>query len=303
MIPDPFGWVLQTDEEEPFGRRRPRCAQCGVRALEHLRHLRERSPSPGDLDHRSDEVAHHPVQVAVRLDPEPVPDPVPRCPLRGRHLADLAAVRLARPCESPEGATAGDQQGGLGQPVRIDAGSRDVPAPAGPEGRRRLRCHAEAVLVDAGRRVEPGVEVRRDPADLLDPDLGAEERVHRPAELLGGPARRHIHGRNLAECVHAGVGPTGSGDGPVSAGERLEYAFEFRLHRRSAGLALPAAERCAVVLDDEEVTPEARHVPGLGRHVRLGPFGRPGSDPRRTTFTTTVPSPVSQGGVAQSRLS
>lgn len=288
MISDPFGWVLHTGEEEPFGRRRPRCAQRGVRALEHLRHLRERPPSPGDLDHRPDQVAHHPVQVAVRLDPEPVTGPVPRCPVRRRHLADLAPVGLARPRESPEGAAAGDQEGGLGEPVWIDAGFRHVPAPAGEEGRRRLRCCAQAVLVCAGRRVEPGVEVRRDPADLPEPDLGGQERVHRPAELLGGPARRHVHGRHLPEGVHAGVGPSGSGDGPVPAGDRLEHALEFRLHRRSAGLALPSLEGCAVVLDDEEIAPEARHVRGSGREVYPRASGRPGSGRPRGTFTAAA---------------
>ena len=302
MISDPFGWVLHTGQEEPFGRRRSRCAERGVRALEHLRHLRERPPSPGDLDHRPDEVAHHPVQVAVRLDPEPVSDPVPRCPLRRSHLADLAAVGLARPRESPEGATAGDQEGGLGEPVRIDAGVRHVPAPAGPERRRRLRCRAQAVFVCAGRRVKPGVEIRRDPADLPEPDLGGEERVHRPAELSGGPARRHIHGRDLSEGVHSGVGPSGSGDGPVPAGDRLDDAFEFRLYRRAAGLALPALERCAVVLDDEEIAPEARHDRASGRHVRTGAPGRSGSGPPRRHFMATAPSTVCRGGLHHPRI-
>ena len=80
-------------------------------------------------------------------------------------------------------------------------------------------------------------------------------------------SRVGVEVRHLPEGVHAGVGAAGAahdvGCSPVMLAERV---LDRRLHGRAVGLALPAGEVGAVVLDDHAEAP--RHEKNISRGSR-----------------------------------
>ena len=134
----------------------------------------------------------------------------------------------------------------------VEAG-RHVPDPAGIEHRRRPTIEDPVEVVALHRR-EAGVEVVRH-------RLGREHRDRRRAEMgvdgvahrVGGPVAAEVEMGDLAEGVDAGVGAPGALDHHRLAGEGADRLFEGLLHRRAIGLALPADERAAVILDGQLV--------------------------------------------------
>src|SRR5258708_38005208 len=59
--------------------------------------------------------------------------------------------------------------------------------------------------------------------------------------------------RHLRQCMHAGVGAAGAVNANLLAADRLDRSLQRALHRGAIVLDLPAAERGAVIFDDEFV--------------------------------------------------
>ena len=67
-------------------------------------------------------------------------------------------------------------------------------------------------------------------------------------EMFGNVAMR-----DLRQRMHAGIGAAGAVNADLFAADRLDRVLQRALHRRAVLLDLPAAERRAVILDDEFV--------------------------------------------------
>src|SRR6476661_10644100 len=76
-------------------------------------------------------------------------------------------------------------------------------------------------------------------------------------EAIAQPARHERLGniamRDLRERMHAGVGAAGAINANLLAANRLDRVLQRALHRSAIVLDLPAAERRAVIFDDEFV--------------------------------------------------
>ena len=64
---------------------------------------------------------------------------------------------------------------------------------------------------------------------------------------------RNIAMRHLPQRMHAGIGAPGAMDADLFAADRVNSGFQRALHRGTVVLDLPAAERGAVIFDDEFV--------------------------------------------------
>ncbi len=134
----------------------------------------------------------------------------------------------------------------------------DPPRHAPVLDERRTADHdAEDIGASDGR--EPGVEILIDPSRRRHGDrMRAQMRVEGAGEPERGPVAREVDMRDLAGRVDAGVGAPGAGD---EGGRRVDAGgggLERALDARAVGLALPAAERTAVIF-------EAKGVAGHGR--------------------------------------
>src|ERR1700686_2869028 len=76
-------------------------------------------------------------------------------------------------------------------------------------------------------------------------------------EPVTKPPRHEMFGdvamRDLRQRMHAGVGAAGAVNADMLAADRLDRIFQRALHGRTIVLDLPAAERRAVIFDDEFV--------------------------------------------------
>ena len=142
-----------------------------------------------------------------------------------------------------------------------------------------------APVEDAVAVVPPDRRVPR--VELLCHHLGGKDgdglrpqmRVQRVAHGVGAPILRKVEMGDLMDCVHAGIGATGAGEPRRLAGEARHGGLDGGLHGRVVGLTLPAAERRAVVLDDELVA--GHQACALTRAAPLPPTGRRARTPRR----------------------
>ena len=64
--------------------------------------------------------------------------------------------------------------------------------------------------------------------------------------------------RDLRQRMHAGIGAARAMDANLLAADRLDRGFQRALHRGAIVLELPAAERRAVIFDDEFVAGHQR---------------------------------------------
>jgi hypothetical protein len=101
------------------------------------------------------------------------------------------------------------------------------------------------------------VEVLRHLGGIDDRDRVGQERV----EAAPDPAQRNrplgAKARDLTARVHAGIGARCAGDRGLVLEQPRERFLEVTLHARAVDLALPPAERGAVVFDDE---PDVAHA-------------------------------------------
>ena len=86
--------------------------------------------------------------------------------------------------------------------------------------------------------------------------MRAQMRIQPVADGVGLDDFPQIEMRDLPERMHAGVGAAGALDRHIFAGELPDRDFDFALHGRRIGLALPAGKRRTVILDQDFV---ARH--------------------------------------------
>src|SRR3546814_6737760 len=75
--------------------------------------------------------------------------------------------------------------------------------------------------------------------------------VHRLHHGVGGGVLLEIEVRHLGERVNPGVGATRALDQHALAAEAPDRLLQGRLHRGAVGLALPADEVGAVILDGD----------------------------------------------------
>ena len=243
-------------QEEPVGGGWTGSCEIRLRGGEKLVQLLLGPSSSGHIHHRPDEIANHMVEIPVSTDLEAISNVPPTGPNGASHAAALSAFRLARFGEFAKGTLAWDQVCGRGKHLRVELGVGEVPAPPAVERGSRRLLHAESVFVGSRDRVKTRMEVRRNPSDLIQPDLWRQQGVHRLAKLCGRPLRGHIDGRDLPQRVHAAVRASGSHNGAAFSGDLLEPSFQLTLYGRSRILELPPLERRAIVLDDQAVPSE-----------------------------------------------
>jgi hypothetical protein len=82
-------------------------------------------------------------------------------------------------------------------------------------------------------------------------------RIDRAHQLVRRPVLAQVHVRDLAKCMHACIRAACTEHGHVRFAKPCNGIFNAGLDRGLAVLALPAAERCPVILDGQLV---ARHV-------------------------------------------
>src|ERR1700678_756533 len=82
-------------------------------------------------------------------------------------------------------------------------------------------------------------------------------RIQAVAKSSGHKMLGNIAMRDLRQRVHAGVGAARAMNANMLAANRLDRGFQRALHGSAIVLELPAAERRAVIFDDELV---ARHA-------------------------------------------
>src|SRR5664279_174553 len=86
-------------------------------------------------------------------------------------------------------------------------------------------------------------------------------RIQAVAEAARHKMFGNVAMRDLAQRMHAGVGAACAMNANVLAADRLDRGFQRALHRGAIVLDLPAAERRAVIFDDEFV---AGHIDPVG---------------------------------------
>jgi len=127
-----------------------------------------------------------------------------------------------------------------------------------PPPRRPIGAGEDRVAVVLGGRREPRVEVVADLGRVADRDRRGQQRVEAAADPVERDRALGAKARDLAARVDAGVGARRAGDRDLVSQQPGERGLELALHRRAVVLALPAAQRGAVVLDDE---PDVPHAP------------------------------------------
>ena len=173
---------------------------------------------------------------------------------------------------SPDHAHRVDMTDGVAASPRGRAEGREVVLPAYASGRLRHRGSVErppdvpreptekgrghgrrvqevAVALQAGRPAS--VESLRRGAGGENADVPRQRRVEGRHRGLRGDGARALHAGDLAEGVHARVGPARTDDADLAAGERAQRLDDQALHGGRAGLDLPAVVRRAVVGQQE----------------------------------------------------
>src|ERR1700688_2782526 len=82
--------------------------------------------------------------------------------------------------------------------------------------------------------------------------------VQTVAKPAGHKMFRDIAMRDLSQRMHAGIGAARAMNANLLAADRLDRRLQRTLHRGAVVLNLPAAERRAVIFDDEFVTGHCR---------------------------------------------
>jgi len=86
---------------------------------------------------------------------------------------------------------------------------------------------------------------------VADRDRVGQEGVEAAADAVQRDRALRAERRDLAARVDARIGARCAGDRRGVLEQRRERGLEVALHGGTVRLALPAAQRCAVVLDDE----------------------------------------------------
>ena len=210
-------------------------------ALQQRGERLEAAPAAGDLEHRADQDAVHVAQERVGRDPE-AQQVALGLPARRRHRALEVHVAGARRRERGEVVPADQCRRARVQRLAVDA---MAPPQRVPALERRPRPPGQhAVAVGPRHRVVPGVEAvgRRGAGEHR--HVGRQDRVER-ARVDGLAVVRG----DLPPGVHAAVGAPGDGQRDLAPRDRRERPLELLLHGALAGLARPAREGRAVVLE------------------------------------------------------
>ena len=114
------------------------------------------------------------------------------------------------------------------------------------------------VAIMARRRAEAGMEALVHFLRAQDRDrVRAHMIVQRVGHLVGRPGDLKVDMGDLAKRVNPGIGAPGGMRGDRRIVEHGGGLLQHLLHRGRIGLALPALERAAVILDIETVTRHA----------------------------------------------
>jgi hypothetical protein len=84
------------------------------------------------------------------------------------------------------------------------------------------------------------------------PDIIGQDRVQRPPERDGTPARGNPHTSRLPSSVNSTVGPARTHYRGVAAAQVPDRILHDTLHGAKVGLSLPSAEARAVIVKDQQ---------------------------------------------------
>src|SRR3546814_2058077 len=116
--------------------------------------------------------------------------------------------------------------------------------------------------------------------------------VHRLHQGVGGGVLLEIEVRHLGERVNPGVGATRALDQHALAAEAPDRLLQGRLHRGAVGLALPADEVGAVILDGDLVARHGSTVPaGSAKPRKKASIGIGALPARCTVSSRSAPAP------------
>src|SRR5258708_3135487 len=128
-------------------------------------------------------------------------------------------------------------------------------------------------------------------------------RVQAVAKAARHEMLRNIAMRDLPQRMHAGVGASRAVDANLLAADRLDPGFQRALHRSAVVLDLPAAERAAVILDDEFVAGhQLNRIGGLSGVPRKNSVAFIGALPARCSSRIRI-APSLQATVRRSSKS
>lgn len=97
-------------------------------------------------------------------------------------------------------------------------------------------------------------------AGCCDPDVRGEQGIHCASERLRSPLIGYLHTNSLAACVHARVGPAGTGGHSPRATKPLQHTLHLPLNGAAVGLTLPPGEISAIVLRYEKDPVDVAHA-------------------------------------------
>ncbi len=232
---------------------------------EQPRNRTARTPPLSYFYHRSDEKTHHVMEktvcrhfehpAAVALDPPSMLNDAAVVIVRRRRVRD--GKRTER--------VFAQHTVGLALKCRRIQRVTDGPLVTPPERGPCCVIRSDKITVSTRDGASPGMELRHHPMGRRDPDVVGEDRVHRPPEGGGMPARGDPDANPLTVRVNAGVGSAGADRRHGGRAEPREGHFHVALHGADDGLTLPAGEAPPVILRYQEDrsrvhdTVEARH--------------------------------------------
>jgi len=170
-------------------------------------------------------------------------------PDRLRHRAPVMGLVLPDRGQATEVVRAPDAVAGFGECVHVE-GSSQTPFPGMAERRARSGVAADHVPVAPTARLSSRMKVGGSRSKALRPDIGGEQGIECAMELVNRPTSHRVKPDDLAECVHAGVGPPrGVRDDPSTV-EPFEHGFDFPLDGPITRLPLPSGKVVPGIFQD-----------------------------------------------------
>src|SRR5687767_9869523 len=288
--------ILDLPEKETLGRSVGRARPCPA-GRERGVDLIGVDPAQPDGHDRPRESPNHVPQKPVGGDLERSPMP----PAEPARRADRAPARIlfagrrvtARSLgEAPEVVTPHETLGGPAHRVPVERPPDRPGVPAHERGFRH-RADRQLIAVRPGDGVVAGVEIGLAALQPRHPDRARQVRVPRAPELWRGHAGV-IEVDDLTPGVNARVRASGRDHGGLSD-DPLQGLLARRLDRARVRLALPAAKRGSIVLEDGSGPHTHAISRGIGPRSRLlepvptGYVGRPSHGARRPSHLPRVP--------------
>ena len=223
-----------------------------VRRAQQVDQVGQRTPTAGDVQHRSNEKSHHVMQESIGFDLEyqsatPVSPP---------GLLDVTPVMItgrrgSKHGEAAKAMIAGEVRGcGIQSRPLQGLLERELVSSAERGVRRGIR--SDVIAVAPTHRTVPGVKLAPHRHRRRHPDVGGQHRIQCAPQLLNIlPPIRYPNADGLPPCMDARVGTAGSKCGDRRAAESLQCLFQYPLNGALLRLALPPAESGAVIVQHE----------------------------------------------------